>query len=182
MAANEPRLRGWGYRTDLVRYRARRDAFPDVLAAYDRLRSRVGAATPICAYGSSAGAQMALMLAVERPGVACVIAQAAPTELQRLSPSLTRRARAAFGPRLARWSPASYHLRIPLLLEQTTNDPIVPFSQMRAMERAAPQARTLALTPGPARWIHSGVSRRSLARSFAIERQFLQAAVAQAHG
>lgn len=181
MAANEPRLRRLGYRTDLVRYRGRRRAFPDVLAAYDRLRSQVGPHTPICAYGSSAGAQMALMLAIKRPSVACVVAQAAPTDLRQLSPSLQRRARAAFGPRLSRWSPASYHMTTPLLLEQATNDSVVPFDQMAAMHRAAPQARTLALRPGRARWIHSKVSPKSLMRSFAAERRFLRSAVTWAH-
>jgi dienelactone hydrolase len=179
VAAAAPRLRSWGYVTHVVRYRARRRAFPDVLAAYDRLRRRVGVSTPICAYGSSAGAQMALMLAIRRPAVACVISQAAPTELERLPQSLRRRARDAFGRHLARWSPASYRLLTPALLEQADTDRVVPFRELGAMHRAAPHSRTLALAAGSAPWIHARVDSAQLAHSHAVERAFLRDAVAR---
>jgi acetyl esterase/lipase len=177
ITADRPRLVAWGYRTDVVRYRAFRHAFPDVLAAYDRLRRRVGPATPICAYGASAGAHMALMLAIMRPDVACVISQAAPTELRRLPAWLRRRAVAAFGHRLLRWSPAAYRLYVPTLLEQATDDRIVPFDQMAAMHRDAPHSHAVALDPGRAPWIHARVDRRQLAHSHLVERRFLQAAI-----
>ena len=177
ITADRPRLVAWGYRTDVVRYRAFRHAFPDVLAAYDRLRRQVGPATPICAYGASAGAQMALMLAVVRPDLACVISQAAPTDLRRLPAWLRRRAVTAFGRRLARWSPADYRLFVPTLLEQATDDRIVPFSQMAAMHRAAPRSHALALDPGRAPFVHAHVDRRQLAHSRVVERSFLRAAI-----
>jgi acetyl esterase/lipase len=176
ITADRPRLRSWGYRTDVVRYRAFRHAFPDVLAAYDALRRRVGRDTPICAYGASAGAQMALMLAIRRPEVACVISRAGPTELQRLPAWLRRRARKAFGRRLARWSPAAYRLFVPILLEHATDDRIVPFGQMAAMHRVAPRSEALALNPGAARFVHVHVDRRQLEHSRMVERRFLQVA------
>jgi dipeptidyl aminopeptidase/acylaminoacyl peptidase len=182
MAADAPRVRSWGYVTHIVRYRPRRHAFPDVLAAYDRLRRRVGAGTPICAYGSSAGAQMALMLAIRRPAVACVISQAAPTELESLPKWLRRRARDAFGRHLARWSPASYRLLTPALLEQAHGDAIVPFGDMAAMHRQAPHSRTVALGPGTAPWVHARVDPGQLAHTRAIERGFLRTAIARWRG
>jgi dienelactone hydrolase len=177
IAANAPRLRSWGYATHIVRYRARRRAFPDVLAAYDRLRRRVGAGTPICAYGSSAGAQMALMLAIVRPGLACVVSQAAPTELGSLPDGLRRRACDAFGRRLDRWSPASYRVFTPALLEQAHTDRIVPFGDMVAMHRRAPRSRTVALGPGSARWIHTRVDPGELAHARTVERGFLRTSI-----
>jgi acetyl esterase/lipase len=179
IAADAPRLRAWGYATEVVRYRARRHAFPDVLAAYDRLRRRVGARMPICAYGSSAGAQMALMLAIRRPEVACVISQAAPTELESLPRPLRRRARDAFGRHLVRWSPASYRLFTPALLEQAVSDGVVPFGEMGAMHREAPRSRTVVLAAGSAQWIHTRVDPRQLAHSRVVERAFLRTAVAR---
>jgi acetyl esterase/lipase len=176
--ANRPRLHAWGYATDVVRWRPRRQAFPDVLAAYDRLRLRVGAATPICAWGQSAGAHMALMLAIRRPDVACVVSEAAPTELQRLGAYLHGRAVDAFGSRdLARWSPALYRLLTPTLLEQATTDHLVPFSQMGLMQRAAPNSQALVLSPGTAPWIHARVDPGELARARVVERRFLTAAI-----
>jgi acetyl esterase/lipase len=175
--ANRPRLHAWGYATDVVRWRPRRQAFPDVLAAYDRLRRRVGAATPICAWGQSAGAHMALMLAIRRPEVACVVSEAAPTELQRLDADLRRRAHDAFGRELARWSPAFYRLLTPTLLEQATNDRLIPFGQLAAMQRTAPQSEALVLSAGTAPWIHSRVDPRRLTHAHVVERRFLRAAV-----
>ena len=175
--ANRPRLHAWGYATDLVRWRPRRSAFPDVLAAYDRLRRRVGAATPICAWGQSAGAHMALMLAIRRPGVACVVSEAAPTELSRLPANLLRRAHEAFGNGLARRSPAFYRLLTPALLEHATNDRLIPFGQLAAMRCAAPHSEALVLSPGSAPWIHSRVDPRQLAHAPVVEQRFLRAAV-----
>jgi acetyl esterase/lipase len=175
--ANRPRLHAWGYATDVVRWRPRRQAFPDVLAAYDRLRLRVGAATPICAWGQSAGAHMALMLAVRRPDVACVVSEAAPTDLKRLDAKLRRRAHDAFGTALARWSPAFYRLLTPTLLEQATNDRLIPFGQMAAMHRAAPHSEALVLSPGTTPWIHSRVAPRRLAHAHVVERRFLSTAI-----
>jgi dienelactone hydrolase len=182
ITADRPRLIAWGYRTDVVRYRAFAHAFPDALAAYDRLRRRVGPDTPICAFGASAGAQMALMLAIRRPDVACVISQAAPTVLPRLPAWLRRRALTAFGRRLVRWSPAAYRLFVPTLLEQARTDHIVPFAQMAAMRREAPRSRALALGPGKAPWVHAHVDRRQLAHSHVVERRFLQAAIRRWRG
>ena len=177
--ANRPRLHAWGYATDVVRWRPRRQAFPDVLAAYDRLRRRVGAATPICAWGQSAGAHMALMLAIRRPDVACVVSEAAPTELPTLGAYLHGRARDAFGRGLAGWSPADYRLLTPTLLEQATNDHLVPFGQMTAMQREAPHSQAVVLSPGSAPWIHSRIDPRELAHAHVVERRFLRGAIAR---
>jgi dienelactone hydrolase len=179
MAPDAARLSSWGYVAHNIDYRPARRAFADVLAAYDALRARVGSDTPICAYGASAGAHMALMLAVRRPQLACVVSHAAPTDLTSLRPSLRRRARAAFGGALRAWSPARYRLQTPVLLEQAVRDRTVPFSQARRMDAAAVHARVVALDPGPARWVHASVDRRQLARARTAERRFLRRSTAR---
>lgn len=175
------RLRAAGFGTVNVDYRAEAAAFGDVLAAYRRLRGQVGPRAPICAYGTSAGGQLALMLAVRRPDVACVVAYSAPSLLDRLPPRLRAHARAAFpGPGgLAAWSPARYRLGIPLLLAQARRDPIVPVAESHAMRAAAPDARLVLLDPGPAPWVHTSVDAGQLAALDRREVGFLRRSTAR---
>jgi dipeptidyl aminopeptidase/acylaminoacyl peptidase len=181
MSADIDRLHRWGYGTVNVDYRAGAAAFPDVAGAYDALRARVGPHVPVCAYGASAGGQLALMLAIRRPAVACVVTHAAPTLLASLSPRLKRYARAAFGAKggLDAWSPALRDVRTPLLLEQAVHDPVVDFSNARAMHRAAPRSRLIALRPGRAPWTHTSVDTAQLRRVYAAERRFLARSTAR---
>jgi hypothetical protein len=68
-------------------------------------------------------------------------------------------------------------LFVPTLLEQATDDRIVPFSQMAAMHREAPRSHALALDPGAAPFVHARVDRPQLAHSRMVERSFLRAAI-----
>jgi acetyl esterase/lipase len=174
------RLRRWGYGTVNVEYRPAQYAFADVAAAYDRLRARVGARAPVCVYGASAGAQMALMLAVRRPEIACVVAQAPPALLAELGPRLRGNALAAFGLRggLLRWSPARYALEAPVLLEHARQDRVVPLSHSLAMQRAARRPHLSVLRPGMQPWVHTAVAAEDLARAVRRQRRFLQGSVA----
>lgn len=175
MAPDARRLKRLGYGVENIDYRPGALAYLDVLAAYDRLRERVGKGTPICILGASAGGQMALMIALQRPDVACVIAHAPPTELRSLSADLQGRAHSAFdwigGVDL--YSPARYAFTKPLLLVQATHDPIVPISNGRAMQRAAPGSRLIELPPGRATFTHARVDARALGAAHAVERRFL---------
>jgi dipeptidyl aminopeptidase/acylaminoacyl peptidase len=175
MAADERRLERLGYGTENIDYRPGTFAFLDVLDAYDRLRARVGARTPICLLGASAGGQMALMVALQRPEVACVIAHAPPTVLQSLSPGLQERARSAFDwlGGLDVFSPARYALPTPLLLVQATEDPIVPISNSRAMAAVAQDSRLIELPRGGARFTHTDVDAGALGAAHAAEHRFL---------
>jgi dipeptidyl aminopeptidase/acylaminoacyl peptidase len=175
MAPDQRRLRRLGYGTDNIDYRAGAFAYLDVLSAYDRLRERVGRDTPICVLGASAGGQMALMLAHDRPDVACVIAHAPPTLLRSLSPGLVRRAREAFDwlGGLDRFSPALQPFGKPLLLVQATRDPVVAISNSRAMQAAAPGSRLIELPPGEATFTHVTVDAGALAAAHRAEARFL---------
>jgi acetyl esterase/lipase len=133
------------------------------LKTYDLVREHVGPSVPICLSGDSAGGQLALLIASRRRDVSCVVADAAPTDPQRiaaqgahavaagLAPALLRSgaatvagiARAAFGrSRLATVSPfaraARIHTRV--LLGIAADDPLIPAAQPAAMARALTRA------------------------------------------
>lgn len=173
MDGDVARLRRWGYGTVNVDYRGGAHAFPDVLDAYARLRRRVGRETPVCAMGASAGGQLALMLAIHRPELACVITHAAPTLLSSLGNRLQGYARRAFGPDLDRWSPALHRVRQPVLIEQARHDRLVPFANALWLRDAAPRSRVIAFDRGSVPWTHASVDGAQLAAAREAERRLL---------
>src|SRR5205807_888698 len=106
-------------------------SLPDVVATYDLVRSKLGARKPICALGSSAGGNLALLLAAARPRLACVMSYAGPTDLTVLKkpnlqifPFIQALSKAVDG-NLAAWSPLKQVNRIHAraLLAYATSDP-----------------------------------------------------------
>jgi len=181
---------GWraaGWETVSITYQACGQSIPDVLRFYDLIRRNVGAHVPICIEGQSAGAHLALMIASLRAGVACVIAEGAPTDLRTMAAqgaheaathvSIARLrtgsalvaaiARAAFGTtRLAYASPvthaASIHAR--LLLGRADDDWVIPREQAPELAAAVLRAHPNAyvdvdnLASGTVEWTHAPVS------------------------
>lgn len=148
--------RGAGWETVNTSYRACRHSLDDVLALYDAVRTQVGPAVPICLRGESAGGQLALMVAAERPDVACVIAEAAPTDfftirsqgaaagLTQAPPLVFGYARAAFGRRrLKAVSPVSNVASVAarVLLAQAADDPVIPAQQQQELADVLRAAR-----------------------------------------
>jgi acetyl esterase/lipase len=173
------RLNQAGYATLNIDYGPGKRSLPDVLAFHDELRARVGSGTEICMYGDSAGGHLALLAAQWRPDVACVIANAAPTELDALpggSGGLRRTARRLFGgPRALRaWSPAARKLKQPALLAYGKNDKVVPPDQGVRMLRRAPRAKIVRLRAGRAPWVHFTVSASDERRLYAAQLDLLQ--------
>jgi fermentation-respiration switch protein FrsA (DUF1100 family) len=169
------RLLSWGYATLNIDYHRGAAGLTDLLHFYDRLHRRVGAKMPICLDGSSSGGHLALMAAQRRRSVSCVVTRAAPTLLTTLHGRLRRYARRSFAHHggLARWSPALYPLRTPLLLAHARSDPYVSYSNATAMKRRASHARLVTLRRGHAPWVHTYVRRRDEARLYRRERRFL---------
>ena len=163
------RFAGWSWRALSTTYRNGRAGLLDAEAAVDYAARRFGG--PICTYGESSGGHWALMAALARPRVRCVIAAAAPTDLAawpgevRL-PSVrafTRRTvRAVFGTdraALRRMSPARAWPRRPharLFLLYARDDPVVPPAQGVAMHRRVPRSALYLLPAGRLPWVHSG--------------------------
>jgi hypothetical protein len=156
------------------------DPFPmmrDVVAFYDQIhRAFTG---PICAYGESAGAHLAAMLAIERPSLTCAIISAAPLDLLPLlkltSPVGVGFIRSTFGTRrsvLAAWSPALLWRRgidrTAVFATDASNDTVVPPEQLRAFEAADPAVDGTVVSGASAGssdavpWMHSDVSRTAI--------------------
>ncbi|MEX2193769.1 MAG: prolyl oligopeptidase family serine peptidase [Thermoleophilaceae bacterium] len=197
-AAHErPHARAWaarGWTVLNISYRPGRHALGDVLWVYDRVRRHVGRHTPVCLAGSSAGGHLALMVAVRRRSVDCVVARGAPTDLvaihrhaawgasgpQRLGPAQTRAwAIQAFGRRRLRaMSPArqAHRIRARVLLLNGHRDPFVPWAQQERLARALPRAQVLRLSWGDVAWVHTSVSDAALQRAERAARAIADAA------
>ncbi|HEX5899712.1 MAG TPA: hypothetical protein VFY32_09970 [Solirubrobacteraceae bacterium] len=172
---------GWGWAAAVVDYRAFADAPGDVARAYDAAHARFPG-LPICAYGESAGGQLALMLAVRRP-LRCVIDAAGPVDLPRLGGTpqadwVRAKALAAFGD-LRDASPTHHAaaIRAPVLAGYAAADRIVPATQGRYLERALSRARVIELGAGAGpRFVHSSVPAAALRGWWSAVRAQLQRA------
>jgi acetyl esterase/lipase len=191
--------RALGWRTLNLDYHACARSLGDVLAFYDHFRglARGGA---ICAEGLSAGGQLALMLAADRPQIRCVIALAPETDLpalakQRTSHSSTlltgqaastgpayayNLAVAAFGAsRLVALSPAlqAKRIRARVLLAVGANDIFVPPAQLLEFAHRHPgYTRLLMLPIGGIVWLHGKTTAQGIHEVDRAERQLADAA------
>lgn len=177
---------GDGWITVNTDYAPLAGSLPDVRAVYDAIRQRFAPPLPICAYGQSAGANLALLLAESRP-VSCVIDAAGPTDLAKL------RGMAAdyfidqleeAGVTRAEYSPAlqaGQRLTVPTLAEYAKYDWLVPLSQGQELQVNDPAHVTLfTLDPGSTMFVHSSVDPSELGLVHARENQLLAAVAAGA--
>jgi acetyl esterase/lipase len=158
-------FRVFGYETMTVDYRQGAQGVADVEQFFRDARQRFPS-LPICAFGVSAGGNIALLLAVKFPDLRCVIDMAGPTNL----PALAHQhhgtiapypiAVSAFGAAaLDQYSPAlqASSIRAKLLLVYAEDDPLVPVAQGEEMARADPSAQLITLPPGSAPFVHTGI-------------------------
>jgi acetyl esterase/lipase len=177
--------RGW--RTVNATYRPCAASVDDVLTLYDRVCAKYGTGLPICAFGRSAGGQLALLLAARRPRLACVVAEAGIADLPALArettaagsfgpTQVTNWATAAFGAdRLADVSAAGSPVRARVLYAISAGDTLVPWDQATAF--AAAQRRrdpnayvdTLRVAAGGEPFEHALVSAAGLQQFHARE-------------
>jgi acetyl esterase/lipase len=78
--ADRWRARGW--ETVSFANRTCAQSYTDALWFYDRAREWFGAPTKICALGTSAGGNLALLIGAYRPDLYCAVSQAGPTDLR----------------------------------------------------------------------------------------------------
>lgn len=149
----------------------------DVVAFYDQVRRVYGG--PICAYGDSAGGNLAAMLALKRPSLKCAILNAAPLDLTtlvgRTLPVARSDIRVTFGTRrsvLDQWSPArqwrtrANHTAV--FATVAANDAVVPPQQLDAFTAADPSANADVVagsfvgSPDAVQWEHSVVNRAAI--------------------
>jgi len=151
------RNRGWA--TLNITYRACAQSVPDVVWFHDAARQLVGSTFPLCVFGSSAGAHLALMMSSFRPDVGCVIGEGAPTNLLTMpnetayNPNTQRSdqtdgpawsynlAVAAFGSsQLDALSPARHPGSARLFLATAQQDEFIPWAQAQDMVSAVQAA------------------------------------------
>jgi acetyl esterase/lipase len=172
-----------GFATYAVPMAAGRGALDSAKLAYRRMRDRFGSKVPICALGVSSGGHVALMLAADR-NIACVIANAAPTDLPSWtgeSPGQAGYTEGFFGrgASLRRWSPTSRASRIKarVLLQYASNDTDVPADQGRRFLKAHPRRTSLVvLDPGTEAFAHSNVDAGQLDQVYPRNERFFDAA------
>lgn len=161
MATTRPmaqRFADWGWRAVNADYGPGAAGADDLRKLLDAELDRAGR-RPVCLYGESAGGQWALMLAAWRRQVGCVMAIAAPTELEDLTPGsgLEQLISTVFTPeQRSRFNPARHGHRIAarMLLGYAADDPIIPVAHGLRMDATVRGADLHVVDPGPAPWIH----------------------------
>lgn len=158
-----------------VEYSSGTGSLPDVIEAYDQAKQRYPN-LPICAYGWSAGGNLALLLANHRK-LACVVAEAAPTDLYTGSQGVKDAATFFFNSNWKPWSPVytTKKLRQPTLLVSATNDPTVLHSQAIEFKKRFTKTKLITLRPGQAHFIHSDVNAKQFAAARNYEVRFVSA-------
>jgi acetyl esterase/lipase len=183
--ANSWRARGWS--TVNLDYRACALSVDDVNWFYDTVESQSGG-LPVCASGYSAGGHLAILLAAERPNLACAIGRGGAYDLTTLGldpaydattgglqltgpATVHNRAVAAFGgDGLAEMSPTLRvaDMRARVLVGAAAEDPLMggyqPVAFAIAYNLTHPLQLTLplSLAAGPEHFVHARVSQAAL--------------------
>jgi acetyl esterase/lipase len=182
-------LRSIGYATATLDFRAGGAGIDDIQRSYRRIRRLVGPATPVCALGDSSGGHAALMLATREPGLDCVVALGAPTDLTDLSGApeagtIRDLAERAFGAdHLADFSPLLHAraIRASLMLVSVETDPLIAPDQALRMARAVPGTQVRILPPGDAPFVHANAAEASVQAYLAARKRFFGRVVLAKH-
>ncbi len=122
----------------------------DARAAFEALVA--AGAGPVALWGHSAGAQLALLLALDAPErVAGVVAMGAPADLARLTGPTAEELPEVFGPADLRAASPLHHpceRPPPVLLVHGGRDPVCPVEQARLLRERWPERVRLVEVPG----------------------------------
>ncbi len=154
--------RGW--RVVSIDYDEGAAGIDGVLSAVGEELDRGTSRGPLCVYGESAGAHLALVAASRTPAIDCVIALGAPTDLalyEADGPSsandqvrlVASRMATYFGTtaqQLAPWNPVTLApaMRADVLLIDEGDDPYVPLTHAERFQAARPTTELVVLEPG----------------------------------
>jgi acetyl esterase/lipase len=188
-----------GWRIVSIDYAEGTAGLKDVLETIDSEVERKTGLGPMCLYGESSGAHLALIAASRRRTVDCVAGLGALTDLslyERVAETssdgqvrlLAGRIGQFFGTTraaLAPWDPISVarSIHADVLLMHEEDEPLVPATQARRFQAAHPATRVVELEAGdPADastiFMHGSVSTRGREQYAAAIRQFVTRAVA----
>jgi acetyl esterase/lipase len=185
MRASIEVLTEWGYDVANLGYRSGAAGLDDATAAFDLLRRRLGPGEPLCLYGTSAGAQLALVVAARRGAeVDCVVDLLGPPDLEDFGsrPRATegeQQALAAFGASdVAALSPLSIASRIeaPVLVAAATCDRLIELADQRELAASLRRGELTVIRAGDDVDLeHCEVDQGSFRRFQAETRAFLDA-------
>jgi pimeloyl-ACP methyl ester carboxylesterase len=176
-------LRAGGFATVVIGYGEGAEGFCEIQRTYAEIRRRYRD-LPVCAYGTSAGGHLALMLATREADLDCVVDLVGPTDLRSLDDQgggyAHRLAVKAFGEdHLGKYSPVRYarSIEAKVLMIFAENDPVTPVEQGKELARALPSAELFVLPPGPVPWLHfSSVTQESLDTANELAPRFIEEA------
>jgi acetyl esterase/lipase len=198
--ADRWRARGW--ETVSFANRMCAQSFGDALWFHDRARGWFGPRTKICALGTSAGGNLALLIGAYRPDLYCAVSEAGPTDLRTIQDEVAydaasglfdqtlggrwvhNLAAAAFGEEnLSEYSPAAQAagtLKGTRVLQGfSADDPTVPYQQAAdladAMRAANPDAYVDSdqLATGAIAFAHGHVTQAALDDFYAREQRLV---------
>jgi acetyl esterase/lipase len=176
MASPGAQLRKRGWRVVSIDYGEGKDGLRDVLDTVDAEIARKTSNGPLCLYGESAGAHLALVAAARRRSIDCVIGLGAPTDLlrfeadargagrdERIVAAQISRIFGTTAAEVADWDPVSLPIHADVLLMREGDDEVVPASQETSFAKAHPGTDTLALPAGDpadpsAHFVHGTIS------------------------
>ena len=157
-------LREHGWRTVSVDYDEGAGGLQDVLDAANTALARGSGNGPLCLYGESAGAHLALVAASRLHRIDCVIGLGAPTDIMRYETDgaadpdgrvqlVAGQLRRFFGSTAAdvvTWNPVAVAsaIRGDVLLMREGDDPMIPESHMTAFGAASPTTQLVDLEAG----------------------------------
>jgi acetyl esterase/lipase len=205
MRPDADRWRARGWITVNLTYRACGQTAADVLSFYDKTRAAVGAGVRVCAIGTSAGGNLALLIGAYRPDLYCAVSQAGPTDLRTIQREVAydaasglhtqtfggryvhNLAAAAFGEENLPWfSPAALASgtlsRTRVLQAFSADDPLVPYQQTAdlgdVMRDANPAAYvdSIQLDIGTIPFAHGRVTQAALDAFYAREERLVAGA------
>ncbi|MEY2441959.1 MAG: hypothetical protein QOJ46_1385 [bacterium] len=155
---------GRGWRVVSVDYETGKPGLQDLLRAADTELARQTGSGPLCIYGESAGAHLALVAASRLRGIDCVIGIGTPTDLARYESEgsvsanvdvriVADRIATFFGTTasaIAPWNPVSFasSLQADVLLLHEADDPLVSASYATRFQSQLPTTRVVELEAG----------------------------------
>jgi acetyl esterase/lipase len=172
--------RGW--RVVSVDTKEGKGGLQNVLETIDSEIARKTSNGPMCLYGESSGAHLALVAAARRRAIDCVIGLGTPTDLPRYESEgptsseprvrqVAAQIKKFFGStsaELAPWNPVGLasSIRADVLLLREGDDPIVSPTYAARFQAASPGTKVVELDPGtPAqRFVHGTISARGRAQ------------------